>query len=462
MDASHWVAQLRPRFAGRRWLIAMDVLQGATWQARWLREMGAPKAFVVAASQGTGPEPDPDHAEIARLGVTSGDMMSGIRAAEAALADVPAAVRARVDAWDPDGSARVLGTIFASGRPVAGRRYYGGRPEAWQALEDKTTVDALWDAIGVERAPAEVVPVQADALAEAAARLDVGHGTIWAGDNRLGFHGGATVLRWVRSADEIAPAAAFLASQCDRARVMPWLEGIPCSIHGMVFPDGAVAAFRPVEMVVLRVAGTGRLQYAGAASWWDPPAADREALRAVARRTGAYLQRSFGYRGVFTVDGVLTADGFRPTELNPRFGAAMGVLCRGVPELPILMLHFAAIEGEALDWRPAEIEALVVGSSDRQRAAGCHLVAPLRVGDTRSTRFRLADGVAEACEAGGDGGLVLGPAAGGGLLRVELDPERTPIGPSVAPRIAAAVALADQLWGTGVGALEPARDVRLS
>ena len=53
---------------------------------------------------------------------------------------------------------------------------------------------------------------------------------------------------------------------------MPFLEGIPCSIHGVVFPDG-VATFRPVEMVTLRRPGSNRLHYAGAATFWDPPAA---------------------------------------------------------------------------------------------------------------------------------------------------------------------------------------------
>jgi hypothetical protein len=66
---------------------------------------------------------------------------------------------------------------------------------------------------------------------------------------------------------------------------MPFLEGVPCSIHGVVFPEGA-ATFRPVEMVTLRRPGSSRLRYAGAATFWDPPAADREVMRDLARRVG--------------------------------------------------------------------------------------------------------------------------------------------------------------------------------
>ena len=90
--------------------------------------------------------------------------------------------------------------------------------------------------------------------AAAAGRLDRGAGTAWAGDARQGFHGGAFGLRWVKAEEDVAEAVAFLAARCDRVRVMPFLEGIPCSIHGVVFPRGA-ATFRPVEMVTLRRPG---------------------------------------------------------------------------------------------------------------------------------------------------------------------------------------------------------------
>ena len=99
-----------------------------------------------------------------------------------------------------------------------------------------------------------MVAAEPEALRAAAGRLDRGAGTAWAGDARQGFNGGAQLLRWVRGEEDAAEAARFLAERCDRARVMPFLEGIPCSIHGMVFPGG-VAAFRPVEMVTLRQPG---------------------------------------------------------------------------------------------------------------------------------------------------------------------------------------------------------------
>ena len=112
---------------------------------------------------------------------------------------------------------------------------------------------------------------------------------------------------------------AFFAAHCDRVRVLPFLDGVPCSIHGFVLPDGT-AVFRPVEIAILR--GRDRtFTYGGLSTFWDPPSADRDEMRAVARRVGAHLRATQGYLGAFGIDGVLTVDGFRPTELNSRMSA---------------------------------------------------------------------------------------------------------------------------------------------
>jgi hypothetical protein len=59
-----------------------------------------------------------------------------------------------------------------------------------------------------------------------------------------------------------------------------------------------------------------------------------------------------------------------------------------------------------------------------------------------------------------DGVLAFGPSGVGGFVRLALDPDRIPAGPSVAPLAVAAFALADERFGTGIGPLEPARAVR--
>ena len=178
----------------------------------------------------------------------------------------PGEVVAALDRWDPERQALVLSPMFNELPEIAGRRVYGPRRPEWRRLEDKVVVDDLWDELGVTRAPSEVVPADPAALRAAAGRLDRGAGTAWAGDARQGFNGGAFCLRWVREEEDAAEAVAFLAERCDRVRVMPFLEGIPCSIHGVVFPQrrGHVPAGRdghpaPAGLQPAPVRGGGHL-----------------------------------------------------------------------------------------------------------------------------------------------------------------------------------------------------------
>jgi hypothetical protein len=340
---------------------------------------------------------------------------------------------------------------------------YGGRPTAWQALEDKTIIDALWDEAGVRRAPYAVVPAELSAMQAAALELDQGLGTVWVGDNRHGFHGGAHLLRWVRGSEDEAEAAAFLKSQCDLVRVMPFLDGVPCSIHGIVFPE-AVVALRPCEMIVFRVPGSSKLAYAAAGTFWDPPPADREEMRDTARRVGAFLRERYGYAGVFTIDGIMSREGFVPTELNPRYGAALGRLMKELPRLPLYLLHLALVEGASIDVDPAALEALILRAADdpahRVTQAGKMFQKPVE--STRETTLvQDADGWREA--RGGEpphARVELGPGPMGSYLRIFLDPEHTPIGPPAAPRVAAILAFSSRLWDLDLEALEAATDVR--
>ncbi|MEZ4220955.1 MAG: hypothetical protein R3B13_08500 [Polyangiaceae bacterium] len=455
---------LRDVFAGRRWILAFDVLAGCNAHVNALRSLGAESCLCIAGTRGVGPMPDPEFAPNPLvLDVTAPNMMTAIHRSLDALASLsPEHVRA-VQAFDPSETARVLGTFFDDGRPVAGRRKFGARPASWQALEDKTVIDALWQAAGIAHAPVHVVAAEANALREAAAAVDEGLGTAWAGDNKEGFNGGATFLRWVRNDAHAEEATAFFAQHCDRVRVMPFLEGIPCSIHGFVFRDDVIA-LRPCEMVVLRKPGDSQLQYARAATFWDPPAADREAMRNVARKVGAHLRATYDYRGAFTVDGVLTERGFLPTELNPRFGAALAVMAAKC-DLFLPLLNAAIIERDDLDFRPRELERELLQYADAHRAGGGMAPTDSAPADTQYLQFRLENGAfvvaGTGSEAEGfDATARFGPGASGGLVFVELSSATTPVGPSAAPRVAAALMAASDHFQLGLGPYESARDVR--
>ena len=281
--------------------------------------------------------------------------------------------REAVEAFDPDGAALCLLSPFALVDLYLGRESLGGRPQSFWALEDKSLNDALWDAAGVERSPARVVDADPVDVRAAAHDIDAGAGTVWSADASQGMNGGGDRVRWVVTDDDARTALTALLPVSARIRVQPFLEGVPCSIHGFVLPDG-VAVFRPVELVVLRSISPRRFIYAGISTCWDPSSPDRDEMREVARRVGQHLQTEYAYRGGFSVDGVLTSDGFRPTELNPRFAGGLSTIAKSVPELPLDLLHMATIRGIDMCVGAAQLEALLLPAADAQRYGSAYKV----------------------------------------------------------------------------------------
>jgi hypothetical protein len=446
---------------GRRWIIALDVAGNAGGFVEALRNMGAGPCLAIGASRGSGPLPDPASGpEAIVLDVSADSMMEGIWAAQKALASLPSWAIEQVEAFDPDGEARVLGTIFDDGAPVGGRTKFGRRLPQWRALEDKTVVDAIWRELEVAHSPYRVVPVELNALLEASDALDRGDGVVWAGDARSGAHGGAEFTRWVRTRGDAERVFERFAKFCDEARVMPFLEGIPCSIHGIVFPERVVAG-RPCEMLVLRRAEQNSFQYATAASFWDPPPEFREEMRALAKRVGAYLRDKVGFRGMFTIDGIMTDRGFLPTELNPRFGGAVGLLVNGL-DLGIKYIDVALMEGLEVDWNPENLERLVIEHADANRSGRSNVVVPGKPGEPLEWALKEADGCLEFCDPESSFALVTGSrgeATAGTFIRIVYNPELIATGQSVAP-IAARVLnhLSDQ-WDLGLPELTPAADL---
>lgn len=441
-------------YGGRRWVLGIEVLQGASPTVRRLAAWGCPRPVVVAVRSGVGPPLDPALAEVHLLGQPPMDLMEGLLAGEDALRALPPAVQAAVDRFDPGRAALALGAFFSDGRPIADRRFFGARPAAWRRLEDKVVIDDLWDAVGVERAPSRVVSLADPAPEAAHAALDAGLGTVWAGDAGQGFHGGATYTCRVTAADQLPARLAHLRRRCVSARVMPFLEGIPCSAHGVVFPDH-VLVLRPAEMVVLR-GGPHGFVYCRGGTCWDPAPHRREALRDVVRAVGVHLRSALGYRGAFTVDGVMTADGFRPTELNPRVGAALGMMHAGVP---FHLLSDALVEGFVPDVDPAALERELLAHADANRVGslGISFAADAPPTVERSLGFERGTWV-EVPVDDAEARASVGPGVTGGYANLTL--LRPPVGESLGPRAVAFAAWLDRHAGAALGPLGCAVDLR--
>jgi hypothetical protein len=456
-----YTSRLRRFYGGRKLILTGAPLAMLRGTSRMVRSLGAARPFLLAAGVGTGPLPTEEDGERHVLRVSAPDIVSETRAIMSLLANLPASALAALDRYDPHREALVLSPPANELRTIAGRRVYAPRRPSWRRLEDKTLIDQLWDAHGIRRPPSLVVPADGDALRAAARRMDRGLGTVWSGDTREGLNGGAVYIRWVRDGKDAAEAVAFLSTHCDRARVVPFIEGIPCSIHGLVLADGVVA-LRPVEMVTLRAAGSNRLVFAGAATFWDPPEADREAMRRVAAVVGAALRDRVGYLGAFTVDGVLGEDGFLPTELNTRYGAGLTVMADGHQDLPLWLLNLAVVEGEPLGVGSALLEADVLERVDRRRSGAAWTVTHKAPATSRQRPVAFSPGGARFAAPGEQpaGTLWVGPSNVGGYVRLALDPASIPVGPPVAPLAVDAFALADERLATSIGPMSPARPVR--
>lgn len=458
---AYYDALLRPVFAGRKFLIAAPVTAGLGSLAGRLRALGAERPFLIAASKGTGALPAREEAKLRVLGLQSADALEEFRNLHRALTNLPVDLRREIDAWDPAGTARsIFATPLAQSLDVAGRKAYAGRPPAWAALEDKVQIDAFWDATGVRRAPSRIVAADHEALKSSASALDRGLGTVWAADARDGTHGGGLGLRWVRHGDDGLESFASLRRMADRIRVMPFLEGIPASIHGIVFPD-SVAVFRPVEMVVLRPVTGDRLHFAGCATTFDPHPGDRATMQDLARRVGVALRKSVGYRGPFGIDGVLADEGYLPTELNARPGAGLQSLVSGYG-LPLTPLHLAVVEGERLNYRGDLLERAIIEFADAHRTGAGWSVTRAKFEENQTLDVvRDRDEYRESRPGEEPHGTIqTGPGSAGGFLRFTLRPERIERGRSSAPDVVRAFRFADRALATDFGEFEVARNVR--
>lgn len=381
---------------------------------------------------------------------------------EAMLDDPPDTVRQEVERHDPDGTAVVLLSPWFERTTFLGRAAFGAQQPRWAVYEDKLMADELWTRAGIPHVTSRTAPLDLSALIEVADELDEGAGTVWAGDALEGVHSGAHAVRWVQNGADAAAAVEAYTGHHSHVRVMPFLEGQPCGIHGIVLPDG-VAALRPVEHVVLRTATEGRLRPAGAGTSWDPPAADREQMREAVRHVGAALRALAGFRGSFCIDGVLTRNGFRPTECNPRWGAALNYLHTASPDFPTLLTHHAVSAGQAIGASCQDLEGALVDAADRRRRATAWAQLSRPWPALASHRLRVHDdGTWSAAEAAEPAAAVLtvNPSATRGSVSLTFDPLQLPLGAAVGPRIASAFAWADHALGTDIGPMAAPPDTR--
>jgi hypothetical protein len=462
---SAWEEHLCAPVTGRKVICAFEVLAGLTRMVPKLRRWQAQRPLLVADGVGTGPLPAADEAEVALLApVPFETLTEQVRGRTSPQARLTPTVVAAVERYDPERTGVWWMSPVTPNVELVGRRVLGGRPPGQAALENKVLVDEMLDAISADHPASASCPATYDALMAATEDVLARSGAdevVWAGDNRDGVNGGADYVRWIRTEQHAAAAAAFFAANCDRVRVSPFLEGVPCSIHGIVLPDGVVV-LRPVELICLRRQDVGRFVYAGMGTSWDPAQADTEAMRSLARTLGGYLQQRHKYRGAFGVDGVLTAEGFVVTELNPRFSGGLTRLAAVAPQAQLELVQVNALLGRDVDRPAAAIENAALEQLDTNRFVDVVGMSATPATGTVQLRVRAGRRRLEVAEAKrGVGSVQWGPSGNdvGSFLRLTIDSGVVARGDRSAPYGAMLFEFADRMWGTGLGNVTLPRDV---
>jgi hypothetical protein len=368
---------------------------------------------------------------------SAGQLLAARHALLATLAEASPLTRL-VGTFDPAEHAVLIITDPLDPQVLGGRAQLGAKHPSWTLAEHKSVVDTLWDAMGVDRAESVVLDHPGTLIDHAAVAA-------------------TTVSSWQRrgTAPSAGGEGVSTASGPDqkgqfRVRVMPRLAGMPCRLHGLVSGDSTVV-FPPLELLVAHQVPSGLYLPLGACPVDEP---QRAALIAITRHLGSGLGQYLAYRGGFSVDGILTSDGFRPTDFNGRVTSAL----EHVPPRQRVAVHASAVLARAgLAGLPAQTLAEHVNRAFHGLDE-LLLRAPLSSTATETGRVvvRWSDtALVTATDGHSHGELQVGAGSRGTILTARLRRTSLPAALSYQSVAIAVFGAADRLLGTGFGQLEP-------
>ncbi len=354
------------------------------------------------------------------------------------------------DTFDPDRRAALV-VPDPLDPPAAGTRSrIGRRPPGWRLLEDKALVDTVWDLLAVPRAPSIVVDIAdiATDLEALGALVDRGAGVVCSSQSADTPMAGADGVYWWRRGQPPMLTNRQLAGRV-RVRLMPLFEGLPVRLHGLVTPT-SVVGFPPMEVVALPRTEHGTFLCAGTVS----TLAETAALTRCTERIGVALRRQFGYLGAFSVDGVLTEDGFMPTDLNARLTSAMEDRSS---DLRVLLQATNLLVREAVEPGPDVVRKLsdmIFSRKAEHTVYGAAATASVDASCSVDIRWN-GDNLVPVHDGEADGTLTLNPSLRGWQLTARLIVDRLPAGGPMGLLAVELFRFCDRNWGTNFGELEP-------
>ena len=350
-----------------------------------------------------------------------------------------------IDAFDPERKAIVIGAFWFGLASVAGRRVFGYRHPRWILYEDKCAVSFIWNKAGILQAKSTVVSVSS-----LHAGLPEGwtYPVVLSGDSLNGITGGGSHVRCVLSEKQLEAILSFFESDCESVRLMEYIEGISCSMHGFVLED-AVCTSIPIEMVVLPRAD-GQFVYMGAATHWEPSLSERMYLEETVRKVGVALREEADFRGTFTIDGILKDGLFYPTEINTRAGAGIFALYH-VHHSMYYLLDLMIKDGQLLNVDASELEEWMHKTAEQNRSTrawgGAHIDG-LCPNETHFLRFSQGAWIQEKEASSSTTTLNISEGRDGAFLMLSIAKEALSIGEPLFPYVKAAMQYCDERWKT--------------
>jgi len=255
----------------------------------------------------------------------------------------PASLCRWLDAIDPHRDMHLLGSAFTGVSHVCERPVFAWRRAEWADWEDKTQVDAKFDSLGIAH-PAHTIGSSDDPeLCGSFEQLNAGLGVVIAAGSGHGERGGGSSLSVARTQQDFDHILSDLREKPCTLRISQFIAGIPSSVIGMA-SNGCVFLFDPIEIVTLFDCTTSRFVFCGSSTYWRPSARIAEQMQSAAASVGRALMQDAGFKGAFSVDGIVADGRFLATEVNARHASGLG-LSRIWPDFPMYLFSRCLVEG---------------------------------------------------------------------------------------------------------------------
>ena len=368
-----------------------------------------------------------------------------LRAYHNALQQIGETQQADIDAFDPECQAIVMGAFWFELSSVAGRRVFGQRQPSWILYEDKCAVSLIWDRANIVQAKSEIIP--ALCLREGPPE-GWNYPFVLSGDSLNGITGGGSHVRAIHSIEQLEAHRPFFESDCSQLRLMEYIDGISCSIHGMVV-DNVVLSSIPIEMVVVPRTD-GKFMYMGASTHWEPTPSEQAHLQETVRKVGHALREEADFRGTFTLDGVLKNGQFYPTEINTRAGAGIFALYSESHTLYYL-LDLMLKDGQPSDLDISALQDWMYTTADSNRSTRAWGGAEIDgecPNETHSLTFQAGKWL--RIDDGAEGATTLSISEGptGAFMMLAISSETLTRGELLNPYVQAAMEYCDTQWKT--------------